>query len=115
MIRCRAANGSLIAGQLRGCGTIAAMIPADLEALTQTLQRRQLTTPVLLLLASHHPLAFVTGQLLYALAPLGLLLGWESVNDWATLLSGPEATKQLTALLSTPSAARSTHIQPPAH
>jgi hypothetical protein len=78
---------------------------ADLESLTATLHRRQLTTPALLLLAGHRPLAFVTGQLLYALAPLGLLLGWESVTDWAALLSAPDGTKRLTASLTTPPAA----------
>jgi hypothetical protein len=80
-------------------------MPTKLEMLTETLHRRQLTTAALLLLASHRPLAFVTGQLLYALAPLGLLLGWESVTDWADLLSAPNGTQRLTAQLTTPPAA----------
>jgi hypothetical protein len=77
------------------------MMPTELESLVETVQRRQLTTPLLLLLASHHPLAFVTGQALYALMPLGLLLGWESIGDWAALLSAPDASKHLTAILTT--------------
>lgn len=74
-------------------------MPSDLEVLTTTIQRRQLATPVLLLLASHQPLTFVAGQLLYALVPLAALLGWESVNSWAALLSAPAATERLTARL----------------
>ena len=78
------------------------LMPTDLELLAATVQRRQLTTPMLLLLASHNPLAFVAGQLLYAIAPLGLLLGWESVTRWAALLSAPDATRRLTTLLTPP-------------
>lgn len=74
-------------------------MPSELEVLTSTVQRRQLTTPLLLLLASHRPLTFVTGQLLYALAPLGLLLGWENASNWAALLSAPDANQRLTAML----------------
>ncbi|MCC6454970.1 MAG: hypothetical protein IT328_08520 [Caldilineaceae bacterium] len=77
------------------------MMPTELETFTDTLHRRQLTTPALLLLAGHRPLAFITGQLLYLLAPLGLLLGWESVTDWAALLSAPDGTQRLTARLTT--------------
>ena len=76
-------------------------MPTDLEVLTDTVHRRQLTLPLLLMLASHRPLTFVTGQLLYVLAPLGLLLGWEGVNQWAALLSAPNATQRLTNLLTT--------------
>jgi hypothetical protein len=77
-------------------------MPTDLELFAATVHRRQLTTPLLLLMASHNPLAFVAGQLLYALAPLGLLLGWESVPSWAALLSAPDATQRLTILLTAP-------------
>jgi hypothetical protein len=80
-------------------------MPTELEMLTETLQRRQLTTAALLLLEGHRPLAFVTGQLLYALAPLGLLLGWESVTNWAALLSAPDGPQRLTAQLTVPPAA----------
>jgi hypothetical protein len=73
--------------------------PTDLELFATTVHRRQLTMPLLLLLASHRPLTFVTGQLLYALAPLGALLGWESASDWAALLSAPDANQRLTKLL----------------
>jgi hypothetical protein len=74
-------------------------MPNNLELLTETIHRRQLTTPLLLLLASHRPLTFITGQFFYALAPLGLLLGWEGINEWAALLSAPDANQRLTTLL----------------
>ena len=74
-------------------------MPSDLEVLASTLQRRKLVTPALLLLASHQPLTFFTGQLLYALAPMCSLLGWGSVNEWAALLSAPAANQRLTEML----------------
>jgi hypothetical protein len=76
-------------------------MPSDLEHFVATVQRRQLTTPLLLMMASHRPLAFVTGQLLFALAPLCLLLGWDAVSNWATLLSAPDAGQLLTTLIAT--------------
>lgn len=80
-------------------------MPRDLELLTDILHRRQLTTPLLLMLASHRPLAFVAGQFLYVLAPLGLLLGWENVNNWAALLSEPDAMQHLPNTLAASSTA----------
>jgi hypothetical protein len=71
----------------------------DLDLFTESIHRRQLTTPLLLLLASHRPLTFIAGQFFYLLAPLGLLLGWESISEWAALLSAPEANQRLTTLL----------------
>ncbi len=62
----------------------------ELGPLAGALQRRQLTTPVLLFIAGHRPLAFFAGQLLYLFAPLALLAGWEGVNRWAELLSDPD-------------------------
>jgi hypothetical protein len=88
------------------------LMPTDLELLAATVQRRQLTTPLLLLLASHNPLAFVAGQLLYAIAPLGLLLGWESVTRWAALLSAPDATRRLTILLTPPDSTTPNSVTP---
>jgi hypothetical protein len=73
--------------------------PSDWEVFATTVQRRQLTTPLLLLLASHRPLTFVTGQLLYTLAPLAALMGWAEAGDWAALLSAPDANQRLTELL----------------
>jgi hypothetical protein len=72
--------------------------PNDLELLT-TVQRRQLATPLLLFLAAHRPLTFTGGQVLYVLAPLCALLGWEGVEKWASLLSAPDANRRLTLLL----------------
>ena len=74
-------------------------MPSELELFASTIHRRQLTTPLLLMLASHRPLTFVTGQLLYVFAPLVLLLGWEKANDWAALLSAPDANQHLTTML----------------
>lgn len=87
------------------------MKPTELTPLVETIHRRQLTTPLLLFLASHHPLAFVTGQLLYLVMPLGLLLGWEGIGNWAALFSAPDASQHLTALLTTPSAAFPTQAE----
>jgi len=73
-----------------------------LEHFVATVQRRQLTTPLLLMVTSHRPLTFITGQLLFALAPLCLLLGWDEISDWAALLSAPEAGQLLARLIATP-------------
>lgn len=69
--------------------------PEGFARLTEAARQRQLHTPLLLLLASHQPLTFITGQLLYALAPLCLLFGWEEVNGWAKLLSAPDANRRI--------------------
>ena len=71
---------------------------SDLEQLTATVESRQLTTTVLLLLASHRPLTFVAGQLLYALAPSCALLGWDQASAWADLLSAPDANQRLSQM-----------------
>jgi hypothetical protein len=62
----------------------------EFERIVAAAQRRQLSGPLLLLLASHRPLAFVAGQLLYVAAPLAGLLGWRSVDAWAAWLSAAE-------------------------
>jgi hypothetical protein len=49
--------------------------------------------PVLCLVAGHRPLAFVTGQLLYLVAPLAALLGQPLCGEWAALLSHPQGVK----------------------
>jgi hypothetical protein len=72
-----------------------------MAAFCDAIHSRQLSTTLLLLLASHRPLTFITGQLLYALAPLGALVGLERIDAWAALLSAPDANARLTTLLST--------------
>lgn len=67
--------------------------------LVATVHSRHLTTTLLLLLASHRPMTFVAGQMLYALAPLCALLGWEQLDAWAALLSAPDANQRLTKML----------------
>ena len=79
------------------------MEPQEATTLTAAIQRRQLVTPLLLLLAGHRPLAFVGGQLCYALAPLCALLGWQGCGHWAALLSAPDAYPRIAQLLTTPS------------
>lgn len=74
-------------------------MPNDVERFAAKMQRRQLTNTLLLLLASHRPLTFVTGQLLYTLAPLAALLGWEGISGWAAYLSAPDAGQRLAARL----------------
>jgi hypothetical protein len=52
--------------------------------------RRDLDTPVRLLLESHRPLAFIAGQALYLIAPLAALLGEPRIQTWAARLSAPQ-------------------------
>jgi hypothetical protein len=75
--------------------------PRTLESFTSTVHRRQLTTPLLLWLMGHRPLTFISGQMLYVLAPLCALLGWEESSEWAALLSAPDANQRLTTMLAT--------------
>lgn len=72
----------------------------NLDALLAIAAERQLTTPLLLFLVSHRPLAFFAGQTLYALAPLAALLGLHQTSAWADLLSAPNATQAIEAMLS---------------
>ena len=76
--------------------------PLPAAPLPAAVQRRQLTTPILLFLAAHRPLTFVTGQLLYMLAPLCALFGWQEIDEWAALLSAPDANHHLTRLVEPP-------------
>jgi hypothetical protein len=69
--------------------------------LTSAIARRQMSTPLLLMLAGHRPLTFVTGQMLYLFAPCAAILGWEGITEWAALLSAPDANQRLTAMLTT--------------
>ncbi len=86
-------------GRAGGYGTISPTMPSDLELVPTAISRRQMSTPFLLFLASHRPLTFVTGQLLYVVAPCVAILGWEEVTEWAALLSAPDASQQLTTML----------------
>ncbi len=67
-----------------------------------------MAAPLLLFLAGHRPLAFVTGQLLHFSSPFGALLGLEGMNDWAELLSHPDGPALLESeLISKPYAVES--------
>ncbi len=74
-------------------------IPTNLEHAAELLARREMVLPILLLISGHRPLAFVVGQLLYLLEPLG---AWVFPEDWsslALLLSHPHGLERLEDLL----------------
>ena len=63
----------------------------DSTGLWDAAQRRQMSTPLLLFVSGHAPLAFIAGQALYVVAPLASLLGWDTPQAWAATLSLPHA------------------------
>jgi hypothetical protein len=77
-------------------GTMRAMLITP--GIRQTLQwvaRRRLAAPILLFIAAHKPLLFITGQALYIAAPVAGLCGATTWVEWAALLSAPEAHELL--------------------
>lgn len=66
-------------------------VTSDLDRLARAAADRKLTTPLLLFLAGHRPLAFFAGQALYMAAPLVALVGGRRADAWADLLSAPDA------------------------
>ncbi|MCC6169155.1 MAG: hypothetical protein IT329_18170 [Caldilineaceae bacterium] len=70
-----------------------------LDPLLRAAVDRQLTTPLLLWMTGHRPLAFFAGQALYLAAPMAALLGWRDAEAWAGLLSSPNAMRTLEAAL----------------
>lgn len=70
-----------------------------IERVAQIAARHQFATPLLLFVAGHRPLAFFAGQLLYAVEPLGAIIGLPIWTHWAILLSDPAQTDQLIATL----------------
>lgn len=70
------------------------MKPGLQQALT-AISARKLETPVLLLLASHRPVAFITGQFALALVPLADLFDIGACRTWAYVLSDPDALDRL--------------------
>jgi hypothetical protein len=63
------------------------------------LARRRMLLPALLLLSSHAPLAFVTGQALWLCSPFELLIPDAHLGDWARLLSHPQGGATLKRLV----------------
>ena len=63
------------------------------------LARRRMRWPALLLLSSHAPLAFVTGQALWLCSPFELLVPGAHLGDWARLLSHPQGGAALKRLV----------------
>ncbi len=60
---------------------------ATIQQSLQVLEQRELILPCLLFMASHRPCAFVVSQLLYMIAPLAAILGLQTCQDWAVVLS----------------------------
>ncbi len=79
----------------------------NLEQAAQTLAESNLALPCLLFVVSHRPCAFMTGQLLYMLAPLAALLGFSACQAWAALLSQPDGAQQLAQALAKVAQAKS--------
>lgn len=84
--------------------TIKTRLAPGLEYLAQ----RRMLMPALLLLSSHAPLAFATGQALWLLSPFELLLPGVHLGDWARLLSHPQGSNRLKNLLDKTLAAQTT-------
>jgi len=70
-------------------------LPASMQTTIDSLARRQLIAPALLLIAGHRPLAFIAGQTLHMAAPMAAILGFDGWSDWARVLSDPRETDQL--------------------
>jgi hypothetical protein len=70
-------------------------LPASMQATIDSLARRQLIAPALLLIAGHRPLAFIAGQTLHLAAPMAAILGFDGWSDWAQVLSDPQGADQL--------------------
>ena len=70
-------------------------LPTESERVLQAIRQHEMTTPALLFLASHRPLAFVLGQMLHVATPMADLLGWPGCDDWADLLSDPDGLSTL--------------------
>lgn len=70
-------------------------LPLEAESVLQAIEQREMALPALLFLASHRPLAFVLGQMLFAAAPMADLLGWAGCADWADILSDPDGPSKL--------------------
>lgn len=60
------------------------------QQFAQLLQNKRMIGPGLLFLASHRPLAFVAGQMLYALQPITDLFDDVALSHAAELLSSPD-------------------------
>ncbi len=75
-------------------------LPAETHGLVQAITKREMVLPSLVFLASHRPLAFVVGQMLYVASPMAGLLGWSGCNGWADILSDPEGPAMLEQALS---------------
>lgn len=61
-----------------------------IDSMIKELQKREMLTSVLLLLASHRPLAFIAAQLLYLIEPVAFLIGHNQCSEWAKILGSNE-------------------------
>lgn len=74
-------------------------VSTNLEQAAALLARSEMVLPILLLISGHRPLAFVFGQLLYLLEPLGAWVFPEEWSSLALLLSHPHGPERLEDLL----------------
>jgi len=74
-----------------------------IDSIFTELQKREMQTPSLLLLAAHQPLAFLAAQFLYFVDPIAKLAGWQKCGTWAAMLSTPEKVTEMTSILRGPS------------
>lgn len=66
------------------------LLTPSIRKMLTAARQKDMAVPILLFLAGHRPLAFVTGQLLYMGVPFCTPFGLESVQEWASLLSHPD-------------------------
>ncbi len=67
-----------------------------LKRAASTIERRKLTTPAIMFLEMHKPLAFIGANAAVAFSPfLVPVLGFDTVNDYSRLLKKPQNVERL--------------------
>ncbi|HWD38593.1 MAG TPA: hypothetical protein VG944_07070 [Fimbriimonas sp.] len=67
-----------------------------LDRAANTIERRKLTTPAIMFLEMHKPLAFIGANAAVAFSPfLVPVLGFDTVNDYSRLLKKPQNVERL--------------------
>jgi|GEM_PF-6016899 len=61
-----------------------------IESMIKELQKREMLTSFLLLIASHRPLAFLAAQFFYLVDPVASLIGHDQCSGWAKILGSNE-------------------------
>ena len=83
---------------------------APIHQALQALEQRELVLPCLLFVASHRPCAFVVSQLLYVVGPLAAILGLQTWQDWALVLSEPDGAAWLEQTLTDMTCERQSYL-----